>query len=248
MNKTLKRFVFLVMFLAGLILNQFRIYAGPPFTTDDPEPVGFRHWEYYLSSMNLIQHGITTGTLPHAEINYGIIKNCQIHVLLPLNYNLIQHGDFQYGYSATEIGFKYRFYKNSDESLQIGTFPILEVPTFHNKYFANNLQVYLPVWVQKSWNRLTTYGGAGYWFDRGGNNTDWFFSGWEIQYDLSKTFTLGTEVFYRTSSTTEGRSSSGFNIGGSVNFNENLHFIFSAGHTITGEKGFMSYAGILITI
>ena len=25
-------------------------WAGPPFVTDDPEPVGMHHWEVYLAS------------------------------------------------------------------------------------------------------------------------------------------------------------------------------------------------------
>jgi len=26
--------------------------AGPPFVTDDPEPVDYRHWEFYIASMH----------------------------------------------------------------------------------------------------------------------------------------------------------------------------------------------------
>jgi len=248
MSKILKKGKSLVSTLFFLAISQAYSFAGPPFNTDDPEPVGFRHWEYYLASVNTLQRGFMTGTLPHAEINYGLIRNCQIHVLLPLNYNLINHSDFQYGYSTTEIGFKYRFYKNADESFQAGTFPIFEVPTIHSNNFSNKLQVYLPIWLQKSWNKLTTYGGAGYWFNRGESNKDWLFCGWEIQYDLTRAFTLGSELIYKTSSTTDGRSSTAFNFGGSVSFSDHVHLIFSAGHSISGEKGYMSYAGILVTI
>lgn len=223
-------------------------YAGPPFNTDDPEPVEFKHWEYYLSSMHQIQPGFMTGTLPHIEVNYGIMSNCQVHIELPLNYNLIQQKDFQYGYSNTEIGFKYRFYQSSDKSIQVGTFPIFEVPTINNKNFSNNLQVYLPLWMQKSWDKLTTYGGVGYWINQGENNKNWIFSGWEIQYDLSKSFTLGGELFYKTASIVGSRSFAGFNLGGFINFSDSFHFIFSAGHSITKNKSFMSYAGLLWTI
>ena len=223
-------------------------YAGPPFDTDDPEPVELKHWEYYLSSMDQFQPGFATGTLPHFEMNYGIIPDCQFHIVLPMNYNSIQNKDFEYGYSNTELGFKYRFFQSSDKSLQIGTFPIFEIPTINNKNFSNNLQIYLPVWIQKNRGKWTTYGGEGYWFNPGNNNKNWLYGGWEIQYDFSKVFTLGGELFYRTASTVDSHAFAGFNLGGFINFSDNIHFIYSLGHSITRDKSFMSYIGLLVTI
>lgn len=231
------------------ILTASLCLAGPPFGTDDPEPVDFRHWEYYLSSQDQFQPGFSTGTLPHFEFNYGLIRNCQIHFVLPLNYNSYPDKVFQYGYGNTEIGFKFRFYRSKDESLQIGTFPIFEVPTVRNPYFTNNrVQVYLPVWIQKSWNKFTTYGGGGLWINPGDNNKNWMFAGWELQYDFSKFLTFGGELFYKGPSTINGRQLTGFNIGGFINFSDKIHFIFSAGHSITGESTTTAYAGLLITI
>lgn len=237
----------LLLFSLLLIIQLCK--AGPPFGTDDPEPVEFGHWEYYLSSMDTFQPGFMTGTLPHVEINYGIIPGGQFHIEFPMNYNSIQHKEFQYGYSNTELGFKYRFFKSKDQSFQIGLFPIAEVPTVKNNNFgSNNLQVYLPVWLQKSWGKLTTYGGCGYWINPGNNNKNWLFSGWEVQYDFTKRFTLGGELFYKTPSSAGGHSFVGFNIGGFVNFTDKLHFIYSLGHSISKDRSTMSYIGFLVTI
>ena len=64
---------------------------------------------------------------------------------------------------------------------QIGTFPIIEIPTIRNSEFGNGkAQLYIPVWIQKSWDKLTTYGGAGYWINPGSNNKNWVYTGWEI--------------------------------------------------------------------
>jgi len=237
---------FLTLF--SLLLITQLCQAGPPFDTDDPEPVGFKHWEYYLSSMHSVQPGFMTGTLPHFEMNYGIIPNGQIHMELPMNYNFIQHKDFQYGYSNTELGFKYRFFQSKDKSFQIGAFPIFEIPTVKNKNFDNNLQVYLPVWIQKSWKKLTTYGGCGYWINTGTDNKNWLYAGWEVQYDFSERFTLGGELFYRTASSVSSSSFAGINLGGLVNFSDQFHLIYSFGHSITRDKSFMSYIGFLVTI
>jgi hypothetical protein len=248
-RQDMRHLLILVLFLFISIFGTRICYAGPPFGTDDPEPVGFRHWEYYLSSIDQFQPGFATGTLPHFELNYGLIANCQIHFVLPMNYSMDQNKEFQYGYAYTEVGFKYRFFKSKDESFQVGTFPILEIPTVKNTNFSNNkLQVYLPLWVQKSWGRITTYGGGGYWINPGDGNKNWVFAGWELQYDISKHFTLGGELFYKSPPTDSSHSYVGFNIGGFVNFSEKFHFIYSIGHSITSDRTTTAYAGLLITI
>ena len=239
----------LLLFSSICFLTTLKIIAGPPFQTDDPEPVEYKHWEYYLSSINTRQSNVWSGTLPHFEINYGAAPNLQIHLLIPFNYSTPDHQSMQYGYGYTEFGLKYRFVKETDNLPQIGTFPILEVPTVPKNAFNNGkIQLYLPIWLQKSWDKLTTYGGGGYWINPGDNNKNWMFAGWEIQYDFFKALTLGGELYYHTRMTTDSKSSVGFNVGGFVNFNEKIHFIFSLGHTLINDPVFTSYAGLYITI
>ena len=181
-----------IVFSALLILTHVRIiFAGPPFDTDDPEPVSFKHWEYYISSINDRQTGVWSGTSPHFEINYGLIPNVQIHLLLPVNYYYPVRQSFNLGYADTEFGIKYRFVKETDNLPQIGIFPIVEIPTVKNNEFSDGkTKIYLPVWLQKSWGKLTTYGGAGYWINPGTDNKNWIFAGWEIQYDFTKKLLL----------------------------------------------------------
>jgi hypothetical protein len=237
------------LILCASILAVQNVFAGPPFNTDDPEPVAYKHWEYYLSSIHTIQPNFIDGTLPHFEMNYGIVANGQFHILIPLNYNLIRNKEFNYGYALTELGFKYRFYHNEEKSFQIGTFPIVEIPTIRNTNFSNNkVQVYLPIWIQKSWDKLTTYGGFGYWINPGDQNKNWSYLGWELQYDYSSRFILGGELFYRTSSTVDGTSMFGLNLGGFINFSDKFHVIYSFGHSLDNSKTFMSYIGLLWTI
>ena len=170
-----------------LVLLPLQIgFGGPPFNTDDPQPVDFRHWEYYVSSISNHHKGVWSGTSPHFEINYGLIPDVQVHLLLPLNYYFSEHQGSGFGYADTEFGIKYRFVQETDNSPQIGTFPIILIPTIKNSEFSNGkTKIYIPVWMQKSWGKLTTYGGAGYWINRGAGNKNWIFSGWEIQYDFS---------------------------------------------------------------
>ena len=60
--------------------------AGPPFLTDDPEPVEYKHWEIYLASQYKHDRDQESATFPHVEINYGLIPNVQIHLIAPMQY------------------------------------------------------------------------------------------------------------------------------------------------------------------
>ena len=224
-------------------------YAGPPFLTDDPEPVPLKHWEYYLSSVNIYQSSVWSGTLPHFEVNYGLVSNMQVHLLLPVNYTLLLHQGVHFGYADTEFGIKYRFLKETDNHPQAGIFPICEIPTIRNNEFSDDrVKIFLPLWIQKSWNKLITYGGAGYWINPGSGNKNSVFLGWESQYDFSEAVTLGGELYFQSADVVDGKSMTAFNLGGSINFSEQFHLIFSFGHSITNDRFFSSYMGLLFTI
>jgi len=111
-------------------------YAGPPFLTDDPEPVSFKHWEFYVSSVNTLHSNNWTGTSPHLEVNYGLISNVQVHLLLPINYSYTLHQKADIGYGNTEFGVKYRFISETENRPQIGIFPIIQIPTLKNPEFS----------------------------------------------------------------------------------------------------------------
>jgi hypothetical protein len=244
MIKTKKYILIFILVFSG---NHFDVFSGPPFFTDDPEPVEYRHWEFYISSMSTYQPNIISGTLPHFEMNYGFVNNMQFHIEVPMNYNYFNNnGNIQYGYANTELGIKYRFIPETESMPQVGTFPIIEVPTIKNSNFSNNkVQIFLPVWLQKSWGNLTTYGGGGYWFNPG--NKNWLYAGWLAQYDFSKTVTLGGELYYHTASSENEKSLFAINLGGFINFSTRFHFIFSVGSGMN-NKIFTSYAGLLWTI
>lgn len=238
-----------ILFLLLIFIKFQDSYCGPPFGTDDPETVMFRHWEYYLSSINTHQAGVWTGTSPHLEFNYGLVPNVQIHLLLPLNYIYDQHAGGNIGYADTEFGIKFRLIQESDNSPQVGVFPIVEIPTVKNSEFSNGkTKIFLPVWAQKSWGKVTSYGGAGYWINPGTNNKNWIFAGWELQYSFSDALTLGGELFYHSATTNDGKNGAGFNVGGSVNPSEKMHIIFSLGHSLMNDNMFSSYIGLLFTI
>jgi len=224
-------------------------FAGPPFRTDDPQPVDYRHWEFYIASQQQFEKDATSATLPHFEINYGIMPDVQIHLVAPFDYIRTTNGT-HYGYSDTEFGIKYRFMEETEDVPQIGIFPLVEIPTGDEnmQLGAGKTQVYFPVWVQKSFGNWTTYGGAGFWYIRTPGQQNWIFSGWELQYDFSKFVTLGGELCYQTANTPDAKSGESFSLGGYINFDGTNHLLFSIGHSFSGIAATMGYIGYQLTI
>lgn len=229
----------------ALLLNLLArpVLAGPPFVTDDPEPVELHHWEVYIASIDAHDRDGTTGTAPHVEVNYGAVPNVQVHLIAPLAYNHPSGGSTTFGYGDTELGVKYRFLQENRSRPQVGIFPLLEVPTGSSSrgLGSGHLLMFLPVWIQKSWGPWTTYGGGGYWRNPGAGNKDYWLTGWELQRDLSKFLTLGGEIYHTTPSEEGGESSTIINLGGFYNFDEGHHLLFSAGTGIHGPNLFSGY-------
>ncbi len=209
--------------------------AGPPFRTDDPEPVEYQHWEVYGFSEATSIAGDTSGTLPGLEVNYGAVPNLQLHIVVPLAFDSLS-GSWQSGIGDIELGVKYRFVQEDDEGWRpmIGVFPLVEVATGDARrgLGAGYTRAFLPVWLQKSFGDWQTYGGGGYWINPGAGNKNYWFAGWLLQRKITEQLTLGGEIFHQTADTVGGVESTGFNLGGSYDFTENHHLLFSAGRGI----------------
>ena len=238
-----------IVILICILIAPHLAWAGPPFTTDDPEPVEYQHWEVYLASQMAHDRDGWSGTSPHLEVNYGAIPNLQLHLIAPLSFVSPSHEAARFGYGDTELGVKYRFLEETDYFPQIGMFPLIEVPTGdRNRGLGNGYeQIFLPLWLQKSFEPWTTYGGAGYWINPGKGNRNWWFAGWLLQRELTPGLTVGAEIFHETPSETGGQSDSKFNIGAIYDFSDFYHLLVSAGHTIQGPNEFQAYVALQLT-
>ena len=59
-------------------------FAGPPFLTDDPEPVDYQHWEAYLFANGDHTSGGYIINGPAVELNYGVLPDTQLHLIVPM--------------------------------------------------------------------------------------------------------------------------------------------------------------------
>ncbi len=241
--------VILMTFIPLFILAPC-LYGGPPFVTDDPEPVEYRHWEFYLASQDTKDKEGWSGTVPHFEVNYGVLPNLQLHLIAPFAYVKPNEGSSHYGFGDLELGAKFRFIQESSWRPMVGVFPIVDIPTGNNTLGlgGGHYRAFLPIWFQKSWGPWTSYGGGGYWINPGSGNKDYWWFGWQVQRDLFKALTLGGEVFYNTPTAKGEGGQTGFNIGAIVNFTDEHHLLFSAGRDIHGPNRFFSYIAYQLTI
>src|SRR5665647_2508710 len=72
--------------LLWIVLSAYPVFAGPPFHTDDPEPVAYHHWEAYLFATADRAKGGRTYQVPAWELNAGVAPNLQLHLVVPLAY------------------------------------------------------------------------------------------------------------------------------------------------------------------
>jgi len=237
------------VFLIIILLITSSVFAGPPWDTDDPEPVELGHWEIYLSSRPVHDDAGWNGTAPHAEVNYGAINNLQLHVILPLAFNSPNTGPSVYGLGDVELGFKYRFIKETSSIPQVGIFPIVDIPTGNqNKGLGNGgTQVFLPIWIQKSFGKWTTYGGAGYRINKTEGNKNSVYLGWLLQNHVRENITVGIELYHITPQTVDGEAENHFNIGTVFDISKNHHILLSAGKSLKGTTAFQGYIGYQLT-
>jgi hypothetical protein len=77
--------------------------AGPPFRTDDREPVEYQHWEVYTLSTAAHAQGDTAGILPGVEVNFGAAPNLQLHLIAPIGFDKPSGGSWQSGHGDPEL-------------------------------------------------------------------------------------------------------------------------------------------------
>jgi hypothetical protein len=235
----------------ALFLGSTVALAGPPFQTDDPEPIEFRHYEFYTFSLLSRFPGETDVQIPAVEFNWGPLPNTHLHIILPAAGFLPDHGVRAYGFGDIELGIKYRFVQETKHRPQIGTFTMFEIPTGNAERGLGLGKTWykIPLWVQKSFGPWTTYGGGGEAVVPAEGFPNYPFAGLLLQREVNKKLTLGSEVYYHGQMLTDSRYSALLDIGGYYKFrgNDSFQLLFCYGHSVSGEREHYAYLGLYWT-
>ncbi|MDE3099575.1 MAG: hypothetical protein KGJ88_08870 [Verrucomicrobiota bacterium] len=234
---------------AILYLARLSLLAGPPFMTDDPEPVDYRHWEFYFFGQGDHTPGGFNINGPAVELNYGVLPDTQLHLVAPAITTSADGASTAGGLGDTELGIKYRFVHETDRLPQIGIFPMAELPTGDADRGLGNGRTWfrLPLWVQKSRGPWTTYGGGGAALNSAPGRRNYPFGGWLLQRDFGRRLTLGAEIFAQGADTDADHGFATLNAGGYYNVTQHFSVLFSAGHTVAGDTHTFWYFGLYWT-
>jgi hypothetical protein len=222
---------------AILGLSVLPCHAGPPYRTDDPEPVALDRLEINTAFAGTSVRGDFFGALPTVDLNYGAMDDVQLHMNLAWSLDKSTGHRFGGGLGDTELGVKYRIIDevNGDWTPMVSLYPSIDFPTANEsrRLGAGNTRAFLPVWIQKSIGDWTSYGGGGYWINKGELNRNYWFAGWLIQNRLTEKMTIGAEIFAQSSPQLGVPGSKGFNLGGSIDLTDDDHLLFSVGKGLT---------------
>jgi hypothetical protein len=242
-----------------LLMRPLHAVAGPPFQTDDPEPVDLGHYEFYVFSGSDGTPIETDPIGPALEFNWGALPNLQLHAVVGLGAVLPSNdpkfapagiGPSAYGLLDTELGVKYRLISQTAYRPDIGIFPMVELPTgsYSRGLGIGKTWYKLPIWMQKDFGPWTTYGGGGYEIVHQVDDRSFAYEGWLLQRDVGENWTLGGEIFHHAAeglATAQTHSATMLDLGGYYYFNKPaFQLLFAVGHTVVGQPEIYSYLGL----
>ena len=255
------RFIAVLLILLGV--GRSAALAGPPFQTDDPEPIDYKNYEFYTFASADGTPVEMDSVGPAIEFNWGALPNVHLHIILPLAeifpsnnpaFAPSGEGPSAIGLGDIETGIKYRFIQESKHRPQIGTFVMFELPSGSapKGLGVGKTWYKVPLWAQKSFGPWTTYGGGGETlFDHSDGYRDFPFAGWLLQRDIGKKWTLGTEVFYHGPegfATPQTGYATLLDVGGYYKFRDpGFQLLFSYGHSVAWQTENYAYLGLYWT-
>jgi hypothetical protein len=217
--------------LGAMALLSGLAQAGPPFRSDDPGIVDEGHYELLPFYSQTLAEGGRSGALPGLELHYGLLKGVEVDLILQAAFSTPPGAGTGRGFGDTEIDVKVLLADETETRPAIAFIPKFVLPTGNADRGLGNggSQVFVPLWMQKSFGKFTTYGGGGYWFNNGtGNRNDWFFGGVTL-YQVSDAWLVGGEIFHSTPQTVAQGASTGFTIGAMYQIDEHSQLLISAG-------------------
>ncbi len=205
--------------------------AGPPLLTDDPEPTDTGHWEIYAPLFEAEGRGGEFDGSFGAELNYGAAKDLQLTVGLPVAY---EHGESRWHAERgdLELSAKYRIFHDEACGLQIAVFPGITLPTAAQGFGAGRATGLLPVWAQRDMGEWSVFGGGGYAFNPGVDNSDFWTGGIAVTRTFGERLLLGLEADRQGRDAPDGDAATSFGVGAIYDLPGPLRLLASGGPTV----------------
>jgi hypothetical protein len=231
--------------MVGWLFVTSSTQAGPPFVTEDPEPPPPGGWEINVPFIIERTPRETKMEAPLFDINYGL-PDVQLKLEFPVEVVEQDRDGTAAGAGDVVLGVKWRILNNEQSKFQLGIYPQLLLPTGDR---ARDLGVgrpafWLPFIAQKSWDKWTLYGDAGYWWQTAGGTRNYVFAGAVLEREISERLTLAAELFGNSPKERGAGPDVAFNLGGTWKLREHLNLLFAGGRDIVGDTTAMAYIGL----
>jgi len=225
-------------------------WAGPPYLTDDPDPVDYRTYEVIPAySVDRANDGEEIAG-PVADFNYGLAPDMHLNIGPGWVRALPGGGPAESGLGDTRVALKWRFHAETEGSPEIAIYPAVELPTGSADRGLGNGQAWyqFPVWFGKRWtNTWSSYWGAGWTLNRAPGQRDYFYGGWQLQRQLGDDWNLGGEVYSQGADAVGSAGWTALNLGGGYRLSDGASLIFSFGHSFAGASHALGYIGVDFT-
>jgi hypothetical protein len=198
-------------------------HAGPPFLTDDPDPTPYQHYEIYGFAAGERANDGDAGAVG-IDYNYGGAPNLQLTATLPIGWENLDGDEFRSGLGNIELAAKYQFLHQDEGGWNVAVFPRLFLPT-SSDLGDHHAALLLPVWIGRSGENWSTFGGGGCAINRGGGSQDYCLAGWAYTHRFGDSLQLGAELFHQTADAEDGEDATTLGVGGTYDVSERLHIL-----------------------
>ncbi|MDE3156214.1 MAG: hypothetical protein KGN76_14025 [Acidobacteriota bacterium] len=245
-----------VSFILALLVVPRAVLAGPPYQLDDPDVIPYQWHEFYVWGGATASPGVVNTAGPAAEFNWSGVPNAMFHFIVPMGASIPSDGPTAFGLEDGEMGFQYRFVPETKHRPMFGTFVMMEVPMGNadRGLGAGGWSWKIPLYADKTIAGWNIDGGGGVNISShvpGGR--DYPFGGTIITRDVTKTLTLGPELFAHGRPTADPTLSSyavDLDFGGIWTFDPKRPgraLMFAYGHSVAGQAETYSYVALYWT-
>ena len=236
--------------------------AGPPFQTDDPVPVDYGHYEFYVFGGVDGTPAELDSTGPAFEFNWGALPRLQLHVILPWGtidptnnpvYAPGGVGPSAFGFTDMELGAKLAWIKEGKYMPQIGSFTMFEMPTgsYAKGLGIGRVWYKLPVWAYKKIGTWGVDGGVGYTVVPQTGYRNFPYGGFLVEKNVNERLDASVEVFSHARegfASAQTEASTLIDAGIYYHFKQpGLQLLVAYGHSIAGQTENYTYLGLYKT-
>ena len=110
--------------------------------------------------------------------------------------------------------------------------------------------MFVPLWLGRSWNEWSTFGGGGCAYNQGGGSKNYCVGGWVLARQLTPALQLGVEIFHHTADSVGGGDSTLFGTGLRYDLNPLVHlmgYVNSGIQNASDTQQYSWYGAILFT-